>query len=273
MTIKRNENGCVYLSYDSFEKTGIVRHGFSTRCGGVSKGHLSSMNLSLSRGDDPENVMKNYEIFGEAVGFDPGNVVFTVQTHTTNIRKVTAEDRGKGLIRELDYTDIDGLITNVPGIALTGFYADCVPLLFLDPVKKCIGVAHSGWRGTVGRIGEKMVSEMERHYGSDPADLLAVIGPSICVDCYEVSSDVANQFLESFDEIYHDRIMKPGKAEGKYQLNLWECNRIILSGAGVMEEHIEMPGICTCCNPEFLFSHRASNGLRGNLAAVLQLCN
>ena len=187
------------------------------------------------------------------------------------MRKVTEADRGKGIRIPRDYTDVDGMITDVPGIVLATFYADCVPLYFIDPVHHAIGLSHSGWRGTVQKIGAVTVRKMTEEYGSDPKDILAAVGPSICQDCYEVSEDVAEEFRSAFAKEYRDRLFYR-KENGKYQLNLWEANRIVFTEAGISEEHISMPGICTCCNPEFLFSHRASQGKRGNLAAFLGIC-
>ena len=124
------------------------------------------------------------------------DMVLSKQTHTTNVRVVTEEDKGKGVIRERDYTDVDGMITNVPGICLVTSYADCVPLYFVDPVKKAIGLSHSGWRGTVGKIGKNTVQLMQENFGSKPEDLLAAVGPSVCMDCYEVSEDVIEQIVQ-----------------------------------------------------------------------------
>ena len=147
-------NGIPYISFNALEQTGMVVNAFSTRQGGVSVGRLESMNLGFNRGDLDENVLKNHKIFAKAVGFPYENIVTTNQTHTTNVRVVTKEDCGKGITKDRDYSDVDGLITNVPGIVLTTYYADCVPLYILDPVNKAIGLSHSGWKGTVNRIGE-----------------------------------------------------------------------------------------------------------------------
>ena len=190
--------GVPFLSFPLLEETGIVTQGFSTRLGGVSEGDYSTMNVSFTRGDREEAVRENYRRLGEAIGFDCESLVCSDQTHTTNVRVVTEEDRGKGFVRPKDYRDVDGMITNVPGLTLATFYADCVPLYFVDPVKRAIGLSHSGWRGTVGKIGKKTVERMEETYGSNPADIRAVIGPSICQDCYEVSVDVIDEFRQAF---------------------------------------------------------------------------
>ena len=258
-----------YLEYPLFQETGIVTSAFSTRLGGVSEGYYSSLNLSFDRGDDPARVLENFKRIGASMGVAVEDMVLSKQTHTTNVRVVTEEDKGKGVMRERNYTDVDGMITNVPGICLVTSYADCVPLYFVDPAKKAIGLSHSGWRGTVGKIGKNTVQLMQENFGSKPEDLLAAVGPSVCMDCYEVSEDVADAFKEAFpghtDEILLD------KKNGKYQLDLWKANEIVLTEAGVLKEKIAVTNICTCCNPDLLFSHRASHGKRGNLGGFIYL--
>lgn len=266
----KNETTVPYLSFPMLEDTGMVVHGFSTRLGGVSRDHLTSMNLSFSRGDEEENVRENFRRIGEAIGFSCENLVFSDQTHTTNVRVSVEEDRGKGFIKQRDYNDVDGMVTNVPGLVLSTFYADCVPLFFIDPVKRAIGLSHSGWKGTVGKIGKVTVEKMTAEYGSDPHDILAAIGPSICQDCYEVSEDVIQQFQKNYDPSLWDSLFYK-KPNGKYQLNLWKANEAVFLEAGIQKDHICITDICTCCNPDILYSHRASQGKRGNLAAFLAL--
>ena len=264
------------LKYPLIEETGLVEHCFTTRIGGVSEGIFSSMNVSFTRGDDREAVWTNYRRLAEVMGADYDKFVFTDQTHTTNVRKVTAEDAGKGIVRDRDYHDIDGLITNEPGIVLSTFYADCVPLYFVDSVHKAIGLSHSGWRGTVGRMGKATIEAMRREYGSRPEDIICAVGPSICQDCYEISADVAEQFAREFTG-HEEEILRESPKNGtikaaadkKYHLNLWRANEIVLLEAGARPEHIAVTDVCTCCNSEVLFSHRASHGQRGSLGGYL----
>ena len=265
-----NRNGVTYLTYPELEKLPDFVHCFSTRLGGVSEGIYSSMNLSFTRGDAEDAVRENYHRLADAVGFEMESIVTSDQTHTSNVIRVTEEDRGNGITKPRPYTDVDGMITDVPGLVLATFYADCVPLYFMDPVHKAIGLSHSGWRGTAARIGEVTVNKMRECFGSDPEDIYGAIGPSICQDCYEVSEDVILEFQKSFDRKDWEALFYR-KENGKYQLNLWEANRKIMLEANLKEEHISMPNICTCCNPEFLFSHRASKGKRGNLGAFLSI--
>lgn len=278
-----------YLTFPILTDTGIVKHLFTTRTGGVSEGIFSSMNLNFNRGDDPVRVKENYARIGKILDITPDDMVLSMQTHTTNIRRVYMEDAGKGVVKPIDYKDVDGLVTDVKGIALVTSYADCVPLYFVDRAKHAIGLAHSGWKGTAAGMGACMVDKMKEEFGSSPKDIVAAVGPSICRDCYEVSGEVADVFTELFaddkeliDEItdYGYRsgygrgntcVTEPGKEAGKYQLDLWLANLLILRKAGIPLENIEVTDICTCHNPDYLFSHRASQGKRGNLSAFLML--
>lgn len=264
------ETDTPYLEYPLFQNTGIVRHGFSTRLGGVSEGCYSSLNLSFTRGDREEAVRENFRRMGNALGVRCEDMVFTQQTHTTNVRVVTDQDRGIGIVRPRSYADVDGLVTNVPGICLVTFFADCVPLYFLDPVKKVIGLSHSGWRGTVGKIGRRTVELMQEQYGCSPADILAAVGPSICQDCYEVSEDVIVQFREHFAEKDWPELFYK-KENGKYQLDLWKANELVFLEAGIHKEHIAVTNLCTHCNSDILYSHRTTGDKRGNLCAFLAL--
>lgn len=266
---KTGEMDFPYLSYPLLEETGIVKHCFTTRMGGASKGIYESLNLSFTRGDEKEAVEENFRRVARALGTKYGDFVFTDQTHTNNVRRVGKEDAGKGLVCTRDYTDVDGLVTDEPGLVLSAFYADCVPLYFVDTKKRAIGLSHSGWRGTVGRIGQVTLETMKREFGSRPEDIVCAIGPSICRNCYEISEDVAQEFIQEFPE--HRQEILEEKENGKYQLDLWRTNEIVLLEAGVKREHIAVTNICTCCNGTLLFSHRASCGKRGNLGAFLSL--
>lgn len=258
-----------YIQFSALSKLPYIQHGFSTRLGGVSKGHLSGMNLGFGRDDNKENVIKNHEIIAEAMGFEAKNIVCSDQTHTTNVRVVTKEDCGKGIYLPKDYHDIDGLITNERDVVLVTYFADCVPLYLVDTKNKAIGLSHSGWRGTVSKMGEVTLLKMHEVYGTNPEDVIACIGPSICQDCYEISKDVAEEFKKAFPNHVH-QILKE-KSDDKYHLNLWKCNQIVLKEAGILTENIHMTDLCTCCNKEVLFSHRGHHGKRGNLAAFLSL--
>ncbi len=262
-------NGVPYISYRILDDIPWLKNAVSTRLGGVSKDYLASMNLGFKRGDLDENVIRNHEIFANVIGVNPKNIVTGNQTHTTNVKVVTKDDCGKGIYRDRNYTDIDGLITNEKGIVLATYYADCVPLLIVDTKNKAIGLSHSGWRGTVGKIGKVTIEKMGELYGTKPEDIVACIGPSICQKCYEISEEVAVQFKEAFPDNIKEILIDKGN--GKYQLDLWECNRINFKEAGVLPENIKVTDICTCHNTDVLFSHRGHNGKRGNIGAFLSI--
>lgn len=266
----KEKNHVPYIQFKNLSATGIVKHGFSTRKGGVSTGIFSSMNLNFKRGDDPDAVMENYRRMAAALNMRVEDMVLSDQTHTTNVRVITEEDRGKGILKPQDYSDVDGMITNVPGIVLVTSYADCVPLYFVDPVRKAIGLSHSGWKGTVGHIGQKTVWKMHEVYGSEPKDIVAAIGPSICQSCYEVSDDVAEAFRANFTADEAADILLD-KGNGKYQLDLWKANWYVLTDAGILPEHLSVTDLCTACRPDLLWSHRKTNGQRGGLSAFLSL--
>lgn len=267
-----------YLVFPGFEKEKGIRHLFTTREGGVSEGIYASLNFSFTRGDNPDAVRENFRRLAAVFDSEPSRIVCTDQTHTTNIRVVTEEDAGKGVTRQRDYTDTDGIITDVAGLILATFYADCVPLYFYDPKKRVIGLSHSGWRGTVNGIGAETVRKMQAVFGCNPEDIRAAIGPSICRKCYEIGEEPALVFAKNadsktaahFDEIFTER-HRSETGETKYYMDLWAANRFVLLSAGIRPENLEVTDVCTAHNAQQLFSHRASGGKRGNLGAFLML--
>ena len=257
-----------YIQFPKLTACKTVKHIFSTRHGGVSTDECSSMNLSFNRNDSRENVLENYKRLCSAVGIDTENLVLSKQTHTNNVICVTQKDRGTGITLP-SFSDVDGLITNCPNVALVTQFADCTPLLFCDPVKKVIATSHAGWRGTVKEIGKVTVEKMVNVYGCNPENIIAGIGPCIGQCCYEVDDPVHDEFLKlSYLDLNKIFI---NKTNGKYMLNLVEANRQILINSGIMPDNMDLNDICTCCNCNDLHSHRATKGKRGNLAAIIQL--
>lgn len=273
--MQKQQNNVEYLVFPNLDKISCIRHLFTTRLGGVSEGIYESMNLSFTRGDDEEKVKENFQRIAGVMGVEQDRFVLSHQTHTDNIRIVTKEDGGCGLTRPLTYENVDGLVTKEKGLVLSTFYADCVPVYLVDPVKEVIGLCHSGWKGTVSEIGAKTVETMREAFGCSPADIYGAIAPSICQDCYEVSEDVIAEIRKTFSNEKYGKALDGElfyeKPDGKYQLNLWRACELTLLKAGLLPEHIEVTDICTCCNPDYLFSHRASMGKRGNLGAFLML--
>ncbi len=269
-TLKVNKKGEVlYLTFPKFEAAGGVKLAFSTRYGGVSRGACATMSFGFSLGDDIDAVKENYRIFTQTIGTDVERVVLSQQTHTANLRVVTAEDAGKGLFRERDYTDIDGLVTDERGITLVTQYADCTPLAFYDPKQRVVATSHAGWRGTVQEIAAKTVELMVSRFGCDPKDIIAAIGPNIGACCYEVDDPVINE-INKLD--YLDRAAcYTVKGDGKYMLNLKEVNRQIMMHSGIRAENIDVADLCTCCHSDIFHSHRATGGKRGTLAMMIAL--
>ena len=255
-----------------FQRETGIQHGFSTRKGGVSKEHLASLNLSFSVEDAKENVLENFRRIGERFGKTPEDFVLSKQSHETKVLKVGMKDRGKGITKERDYEGIDALITDEEGLILSCFSADCVPILFYDPIHKAVGACHSGWRGTKGKILQNVVEEMRKHFSSNPAEILIAIGPSICKEQYVVSEDLALSFLEDYPDVGENSSSPIQRiSKDKFQLDLWDLNRRIALDSGIKEEHISISGYCTMENPELFFSHRYSQGKRGLQGAFICL--
>lgn len=278
MVYKNNENiprECQFnevtvLKFPLLEELPFVEHLFTTKEGGVSKGDYATMNVSFTRGDEREDVFENYRRIAGIFGVELSDIVVSHQTHTTNVKRVTKEDGGKGVVYDRDYENVDGLITNDKNLVLCTMYADCVPLYFVDVKNQAIGLSHSGWKGTAGQMGMKTLERMAEEFGTKPEEVYAAIGPSICVDCYEVSEDVIEAFSRVFTEQEMTQICYI-KENGKYQLDLWKANEIILLNAGVLKEHIEVTRLCTHCNSDRMFSHRKTGNKRGNLGAFMCL--
>lgn len=262
-----NADTVPYLTYNSLSEINIINHAFSTRLGGVSEGEFTSMNMAFNRGDNPESVTENYKRICKSAGFDFDSLTASAQDHNTFVRAVTSENKGVGIYKPRDLHSVDALVTNEKGVTLVTYYADCTPLFFVDIKQKAIGLAHAGWRGTVGRIGEKVVKKMTELYGTNPADIVAAIGPAISVCCYEVDKPCADNFY-ALSDLDSSRFVFP-KENGKYMIDLLETNRQILVAAGVKNENITISDICTNCNSELLWSHRATKGKRGTMSAFM----
>ena len=237
-------------------------HCFTTRLGGVSTGHLDSLNIGMHRGDAPENVAKNHEILANALGYDVKKSVLSHQVHTDVIRVVTEKDC-LGLDHHLQ-PECDGLITNTPGLALVIFTADCTPILLSDPVTGAVGAVHAGWRGTAMDIAGKAVRAMVSAFGCDPKNIRAAIGPNISFCCFETDSEVPAAMVKTFGTAVEKFIRPVGE---KYYVNLKEINRHALSRAGV--ERIEVSDDCTACQHQRFWSHRVTRGLRGSQGAII----
>ncbi|MCR5757164.1 MAG: peptidoglycan editing factor PgeF [Selenomonas sp.] len=247
----------------------ICQHGFSARLGGISVQPYKGLNMALHVGDEADIVWENRKRFFQALGLKAEKLVTPQQVHGAAIQRVTSADAGRGAKDYADaIADTDALITNEPGLPLMLCFADCVPVIFLDPEKKAVGIAHAGWKGTVAQIARDTVLRMQAEFASEPADILAGIGPSIGPCCFAVGEDVAEKFRTVFSSYADGIIMQQA---GQYYVNLWEANRQQLLAAGLAKEHIEMADTCTDCQHQWFYSYRADSGQTGRMAAIIAL--
>lgn len=265
--LKHSDHGVWYGTFSHFDKLAI-KHGISSRFGGVSTHPYHSLNLGLHTGDEDNHVIANRQRFCQGVGVEAERVVTAQQTHMDEIILVTAEHVGRGAKKYSEaLAHTDGLITNVPGIPLLLFFADCVPVLIFDPVHKAIGIAHAGWKGTVAHIGQKTIRKMQSHFGTNPKDCRVGIGPSIGACCYEVDDAVIQELKGQFSN-WQQFVQPTGD---KWYLDLWQANTFQLEEIGVMAENIVVSNVCTECNKEIFFSYRAEQGCTGRMGAVISL--
>lgn len=257
-------NGLTVLQTDLFDSS--VCHGFTTRRGGVSPAPWDSLNLGPGRGDTPENVRENYRRLCAALGVDDKNVVLSQQTHTDHVRLVTADDRGKGLWRQRDYTDVDALITATPHTPLVVFGADCNVILLYDPVRRAVGAVHAGWRGTALGVAAKAVQEMGTAFGCRSADIRAAVGPSIGRCCFETDGDVPAALQATLGSEAEDYMERRGK---KWHIDLKAINALWLQKAGVAQ--IDVSDHCTRCRGDLYWSYRRDGDRRGAQTALISL--
>ena len=271
--LKQAANGVWYGVFGPLKEAGLT-HGVSTRLGGVSRSPYQSLNLGIGTKDDRENIWANRKLFCQALGLDAENAVTTFQVHQDKVHTVTPRDVG---LRDRFYhtvlADTDALITNSPGIPLLLFFADCVPIIIYDPVKRAAGVCHAGWKGTMANIAAKTLRNMRAAFETNPADCLVGIGPSIGPCCYEVDEVVIDSLKNSFaGEMSADFLHALAQPHGaKWLLNLWATNKIKLQEAGIPKEKIILSSVCTACNTALFYSHRAEGGLTGRVGALVSL--
>ena len=258
--------GVSYLTYDALSRIPFIHHAFSTKVGEGSP-TVHPMDMSFDH-DDYDAVTRNYRMFCAAAGFDYTSLVASSQDHHTFVRVVTSAEKGIGIRRTKDIGSVDALVTIEPGVTLCTYYADCTPIFFVDLRTKAIGLAHAGWRGTAARIAARVIEVMHESFGTDPADVICAIGPNIMSCCYEVDDPVAGEFYAL--GLDSGRFITP-KENGKYMIDMPECNRQILVESGVLPGHITLGDLCTRCHSDLLWSHRATAGDRGTMCAMLRI--
>lgn len=257
-----------YVIFNKWKSDSNMLHCFTTKHGGNSTGDLYSLNLGFNRGDKEELVIANYQSICDAIGVELGSLVISKQIHEANIVEVTYQDKGNGILHPNKWESVDGIYTREKGVTLTTHYADCVPLFFYAPKYHIIGLAHAGWRGTVMQIGDKMIEEWMTKYDIPLSEIEVGIGPSIGPCCFEVHDDVASEFEKKFGKA---SFIVENPSNGKYNINLWECNRQSLIKLGINSEKIYVSDMCTCCHEDIFFSHRKTGGKRGTLGALMCL--
>ncbi|MDR0288435.1 MAG: peptidoglycan editing factor PgeF [Clostridiales bacterium] len=242
---------------------------FTTRAGGVSTGPYESLNLSFKRESNEKfgrsNVLENFKRVAAALDMTTDCMVSAQQIHSCNVGVVRSEHRGSGVVKPYVFTCHDSLITNENGVALVTLHADCVPIFLCDPVRKAVGMVHSGWKGTALKISEMAVKVMKSQFGSDPGDIVAVIGPAICGNCFEIGEDVYKEFKNDFNQF----INKVSKA--KWLVDLSGIVKKTLEVSGVPQENIDMTGICTFEDKTNFFSHRREKGRTGTMAGIIYI--
>lgn len=256
-----------YITFSSLEKYDNLFHCFTTRFGGISNDCYESMNLGMRVDDNLDNVLKNYEILSEKLNIGIDSIVKTHQTHTNNIRYVTEIDKNKLYNNDPGFTNVDGLITDKENISLFTYHADCTPIFFYDPVNRVIGMAHSGWKGTIKKIGANMIDEFTKKFNSDPKNIKIVIGPSLCQNCFEVDRDVYDIFIEENKDYKKFMYQK----SSKYYFNLKEINKYMLLEKNVREDNIQISNMCTKCSSHMFFSHRSQGEKHGLMAGIMKM--
>lgn len=277
--LQKVENGCELF----FIKSWMDRHagltaGFTSRLGGISKKEFGSLNCGLHVNDMDKDVVTNREKLAAALKVGLDQCTYAEQVHGNEVQVITKEHAGAGIhSREHAIQAKDAFITKEPGLILHALFADCVPLLFYDPVQQAVGLAHAGWKGTVLQIAKKTVEAMSHQYGSKADDILAAVGPSIRDCCYEVDEHVISQIRQAMDELHISNEPEDGvpiyvnKGDGKYNLSLQQMNRQIMIKAGILPSRIEMSSLCTSCRTDLFFSHRKEGGKTGRMAAWVGL--
>lgn len=257
-----------YIQFECLnEYSDILTHCMSTRAGGVSNGECSTLNLGFSRGDIRSNVISNYNLICQVAGLEPDSLVLTNQIHGNGVCLVDENDRGKGFNRTSDIIGIDGLYTMTPGVTLTTFHADCVPVFIFEPGIKAAALVHSGWRGTLSDIAGGMADRLAGLPGYEAGRSIAVLGPSIGHCCFEVDEDVYCLFREKYD---NDRYYKK-TLDNKWKVDIKAIIIKQLTDKGFEKRNIHDCGICTKCRKDLFFSYRGDNGRTGSMAAFMQI--
>ncbi len=242
-----------------------LTHGFTARTGGVSEGCYASLNLSFTRAEERESVLRNFGIFCREAGLDGASLVLDAYEHGASVLRVDRADCGRGYTRE-PLPPCDGIITNDPAVTLVTGHADCMAFYAVDPVRRALGLAHAGWRGALARVGVNLINQMRGAYGCAPEDIIACVGPSLCQTHFEVDEAVADSFCAAFPGLPCRETGKPGKAH----IDLWLVAAAQLLEAGLSPARISLSGVCSY-EDERLYSYRRERGKTGCMVAYMRL--
>lgn len=261
--------GVPLLTVSAFSETGLVKHGFTSRFGGTSQPPYDTLNMGFTVKDAPARVLENRRRVAQALDFPLKDLVALKQVHQDHVAVVAADHKGRGaLTYETALEDTDALITAEPGVPISTYHADCVPVFLLDPVTPAVGLAHAGWKGTALKIAAKTVIKMNQCFGTRIEDCLVAIGPSIGPCCYEVDAKVKDVFEREF---VNSDVFFRATGNNKWHLDLWAANVHALEKIGVPGKNILVSSMCTGCQNDMFYSHRKENGVTGRMAALIML--
>jgi YfiH family protein len=259
-----------YFVFDRLKGYDEITHFVTTRHGGVSDGAFATLNMGLGTQDRPLSVLQNRQILSDSVGIPLESFVMANQVHGTHVEVVLNDRRGAGAFsRHNALASTDAMVTNESEICLFVMGADCVPILFFDPIKLVIGAAHAGWRGTVKKVAVATIHKMQETYSCDISDIMVAIGPSIGPCFYKVGGEVLDEVLKTFGTT--EGFISFENAESSPILDLWAANKIQLTQIGILEENIEIAGICTQCHHQDFFSSRHDKGITGRFGAGIMI--
>jgi polyphenol oxidase len=256
----REKDQLRYFTFESLDDEGILQAEF-TRKGGVSPAPWAELNLGSLVGDDQAHVVENRRRIFESINRPVESLFDVWQVH--GIEAVCAEGP-RPLTAAHQKADV--IFTDNPEVTLMMRFADCVPILYYDPIHRVVGLAHAGWQGTVRNVAEVAVKAMQSVYGSRPEDILVAIGPSICVNHYEVGSEVIREVQKTFGS---DASKLLPTQDGAVKFDLWAANQLVLEKAGI--RCVEVAGVCTACNPLDWYSHRGEKGKTGRFGVLIGL--
>lgn len=265
----READGVRVVQADNLRNEKGIVHGFTTRVGGISNAPFDTLNLGLSRNEPLSHMQRNFHILADAYSLDYDTFAVVNHEHGSNVLRVDKNDCGSRLTKDaLPYSD--GMITNDPGITLITSHADCSAVFLYDPIKRCIGLAHAGWKGTLKRVGQQLAHKLISEFDCNPTDIIAAIGPCICFDCFEVQAELAKEFVKKFGV---DEIAKPGRTgkKGKAYVDIEAVLSLQLLEAGIRKENLSIMHLCTLERKDLFYSYRRDGIDTGSMVSYMRI--